>query len=477
MASTDLANSSLKDLLKICRSHALRLPDPLPKDKHFYVDLIRQHREAQRNTVETYAQEDEQESKQEREQDVHVPYQRLEEEEAPPLPRRVSSRRGGDSAEATYARMQEANALAASTAAGKKYAEQIAESVHGRRDSVDDEYVQVSRETLPPASPPRASAPQLQLRPRGPAQIVASLSAAVSSVSATVASVSSTVAPPVAEAASAVAAAAAPLVSAAAAAAAAAVPSANANANAHQAAAVHDAYDDAADAEEFIRSPAVQKITQLLQNMAAFDYIERHTGVPRFYSAALLATLLCIGIFYFIGVLAVCNFVCFVYPAYQTYKTLEGKYLSPAAASVGNKRSSLSADPRQRVRVGSIDDDRSIDLHSYWLTYWCVYGLFRLFEFVADFTLYWLPYYDPLKVLFLVWCFHPSCQGCGFVYRWVIRPLFLPREDAIDRAIARLSASMAQASTEVKQLLLKKVAKRIAGTEDTPRKEAHHHRG
>ena len=87
-----------------------------------------------------------------------------------------------------------------------------------------------------------------------------------------------------------------------------------------------------------------------------------------------------------------------------------------------------------------------------------------------------LPYYDPAKVVFLVWCFHPSSQGCALVYRWVIRPLFLPREDAIDRSIARLSASLAQASTEVKQLLLKKVAKRIAGTEDTPRKEAHQHR-
>jgi hypothetical protein len=107
------------------------------------------------------------------------------------------------------------------------------------------------------------------------------------------------------------------------------------------------------------------------------------------------------------------------------------------------------------------------------LTYWVVYGLFRLFEFVGDYTLYWFPYYHPLKILFLVWCFHPSTQGCAFVYAWVIRPLFLPREEQIDRIIYRAQTSMTQACSEVKGLILKKVAKKIAGgsMEDTPVKE------
>lgn len=44
-SSSNLASSSLKDLLKICRSHALQLPAELPEDKQFYIDMIVQHRQ------------------------------------------------------------------------------------------------------------------------------------------------------------------------------------------------------------------------------------------------------------------------------------------------------------------------------------------------------------------------------------------------------------------------------------------------
>lgn len=54
--NSDLANSSLRDLLKICRSHALLLPAQLPEDKHFYVDLIRRHRSAMRQAADSEGQ-------------------------------------------------------------------------------------------------------------------------------------------------------------------------------------------------------------------------------------------------------------------------------------------------------------------------------------------------------------------------------------------------------------------------------------
>jgi len=212
---------------------------------------------------------------------------------------------------------------------------------------------------------------------------------------------------------------------------------------------------DSEEDEEFLRSPAVQRITTFLQNFALFDYLERHTSVPRVYWLMLLLIALSIAIFCWVGVLAVCNFICFVYPAYRTYKTLEGRGLSPS-------------------EFRRIDDDESIEVHRFWLSYWVVYGLFRVFEFVGDYTLYWLPYYDLAKIVFLVWCFHPSSQGCAFVYRHAIRPLFLPREQKIDEIIAKLTSAFSQAFREVKGLIVRKVAKRIAGqgakADDTPRK-------
>lgn len=196
--------------------------------------------------------------------------------------------------------------------------------------------------------------------------------------------------------------------------------------------------------EELVRSPAVQKITAVLQNIGIFDYLERHTGIARFYWFVMLTLIVCAAIFAWIGVIAVCNFICFIYPAYMTYKTLEGNYL-PAAQFDG------------------IEEDRSIEVHRYWLTYWVVFGLFRLVEWFMDFFFWHLTSYHPLKLVFLVWCFHPSSQGCAVVYRAVIRPLFLPRERQIDSAIERFTSSLSQASAEIKALILKRVAKHISG--------------
>jgi hypothetical protein len=457
-ASSELAASSLKDLLKICRSHLLTLPDPLPKDKQYYVDLIVRHRAALRGG-EYYAPED--------------------------LPAAASSaavHEGESYADAVQM------SVAASAAAGARYAAAQGREGFGsfsgrgsRSSSID--HVGVDEAAAPSFAhvavrarrgAMHASAAPLAAIPLPIALPVASAAAAASSASSSSSAASSSVLSPDPE--------------------------------------YDDGDDDAADDDEgvaeFTRSPAVQKIMAILSNIAVFDWLERHTGVGRFWWLVLLIALACFGVFWSVGVLAVCNFVCFVYPAYQTFKTLEGKYLAPIAPvaaqtpEVARERASSALYQQQqtpppsspspspapsssssrrslgpmdslhyRPLPASLSDDRSIEVHSYWLSYWCVYGLFRLLEFGTDLTLYWLPYYEPLKVLFLVWSFHPATQGCSLAYRWVISPLFLPREAAIDRAIERLADSSAQAAREVKAIILKKVAKRIAGTDgDTPRK-------
>ena len=203
---------------------------------------------------------------------------------------------------------------------------------------------------------------------------------------------------------------------------------------------------------------------------AIFDFLERHTAIPRFYWLVVLLLVLCLSMLLWIGPLAVCNFICFVYPAYKTYQTLEGKGLLGSASSSSAATSTTTPGGPSAETIVDQEEDQSIEAHQHWLSYWCVYGLFKLFEFGPDLLcMYWIPsYWSGLKVLFLVWCFHPTTQGCSLVYTWVIRPLFLPREDAIDRAIDQFNASVNQAFVEVKGIILKKVARRIAGTDETP---------
>lgn len=44
------------------------------------------------------------------------------------------------------------------------------------------------------------------------------------------------------------------------------------------------------------------------------------------------------------------------------------------------------------------------------LTYWVVFGVFDVFDGALDYLLYWLPYYELLKLIFLVWCFLPGTK-------------------------------------------------------------------
>ena len=67
------------------------------------------------------------------------------------------------------------------------------------------------------------------------------------------------------------------------------------------------------------------------------------------------------------------------------------------------------------------------------MTYWIVFALITLTEEVADLFLgFWLPLYYELKTLLLVWLLSPSTRGSSFLYRQVIHPTLIKREEDID---------------------------------------------
>ena len=68
----------------------------------------------------------------------------------------------------------------------------------------------------------------------------------------------------------------------------------------------------------------------------------------------------------------------------------------------------------------------------FWLSYWVVYGTFALFESLTGGVFFWLPLYYILKIVFLVWCFHPSSRGALVVYQRVLQPLFAQVEAKLE---------------------------------------------
>ena len=67
------------------------------------------------------------------------------------------------------------------------------------------------------------------------------------------------------------------------------------------------------------------------------------------------------------------------------------------------------------------------------MTYWIVFAVFTIFEAITDLLLsFWFPLYYECKILLLVWLLSPVTRGSTFLYRQLIHPMLVKREEEID---------------------------------------------
>ncbi|XP_023544533.1 putative HVA22-like protein g [Cucurbita pepo subsp. pepo] len=94
----------------------------------------------------------------------------------------------------------------------------------------------------------------------------------------------------------------------------------------------------------------------------------------------------------------------YAYPAFECYKTLE-------------------------------KSSRSLDVESlrFWCKYWIIVAIFTFFERIADVLIAWLPVYGEMKLLFLVYLWHPKTKGSGHVYGTMLQPYLAKNEAEIER--------------------------------------------
>ena len=57
-----------------------------------------------------------------------------------------------------------------------------------------------------------------------------------------------------------------------------------------------------------------------------------------------------------------------------------------------------------------------------WLTYWIVFSGFSIGDHFTSFILSWIPFYFLLKLVFLVYLFHPVTDGANMIMRKYILP-------------------------------------------------------
>jgi len=128
-----------------------------------------------------------------------------------------------------------------------------------------------------------------------------------------------------------------------------------------------------------------------------------------------------LAIWLYAGALAgiACNFIGFLYPAYQSIKAIEST-------------------------------DKNDDTE--WLMYWVVYSMFGCAEFFIDIFLSWFPFYFLGKCFFLLWCMSPrENNGSRLIYTKVIRPFVKKHEAEIEKVMDRAAEATADAWGNVQQ--------------------------
>ncbi len=143
------------------------------------------------------------------------------------------------------------------------------------------------------------------------------------------------------------------------------------------------------------------------------DLVEEKTKVNAEYFVCGLGAILVALLFIGLGAQYISNMLGFIYPVYASIRAIE---------------------------TSDKEDDTQ------WLVYWVVFSSFCLVENFVDLLKYWIPFWYPMKVTFLLWCMLPQYKGAQIIYDTVIKPSFLKHENTIDDALNAFSTK-ASAST------------------------------
>jgi len=76
--------------------------------------------------------------------------------------------------------------------------------------------------------------------------------------------------------------------------------------------------------------------------------------------------------------------------------------------------------------------------------YWSVVGCVVAVEYVAEWTVRWIPLYGLLKTTFLLWLALPQSQGATYIYRTHLAPFLTEYEPTIDSYISQYKKKLYQ---------------------------------
>lgn len=138
------------------------------------------------------------------------------------------------------------------------------------------------------------------------------------------------------------------------------------------------------------------------------NQLHEKTGIsPEIYIVG-VGILLVIMLFFDIFANIICDLIAYSYPLYASLKVIE-------------------------------TNDHGKDTQ--WLTYWVVFGIFGTLETFIHIITYWIPFYYPLKVTFLIWCMHPTYNGATTIYNNFLKDFVRNHLEKVDAVLSEVNTS------------------------------------
>eukprot|EP00092_Neocalanus_flemingeri_P010081 GFUD01010864.1.p1 GENE.GFUD01010864.1~~GFUD01010864.1.p1 ORF type:complete len:393 (-),score=72.18 GFUD01010864.1:143-1321(-) len=108
---------------------------------------------------------------------------------------------------------------------------------------------------------------------------------------------------------------------------------------------------------------------------------------------------------------------------------------------------------------------KNVKDYVHWMTYWIVFAVFTISEELSDLLLsFWLPLYYECKIALLVWLLSPATRGSTLIYRQIIHPALISREEDIDDLMKRWKEQSYHLGLKYTKVAAQKLTKTVIET-------------
>jgi len=156
----------------------------------------------------------------------------------------------------------------------------------------------------------------------------------------------------------------------------------------------------------------VDDLEMQLRKIPQLSKLQETLKFPIIYLLVGVLALSVVIIYVMSGLRAIAHLVGFIYPAWASLKAINSE---------------------------SKDDD------TLWLAYWVIYGFFTVVESITDVLLFWIPFYELIKICFYVYLY--QANGALVLYRTFLEPIVAMLEEK-ERKVKETIGSVRQVFDE-----------------------------